>query len=252
MCGYAEWSRSKWLNEKGVLIDNAAGWLRWMADVHGIPLRWLSDADCQSGRVKGVCQHIDFGSMGGGHVDCGSGWPADVVMERALSGGGGGGGSTQPATGALMAGTCYDSAGREWGAGIWDDGKVNVCTPEGEWYAVDPSQSGARGGATITYDGEHDRLVIAYINGAGDMCTYKKSPNAPRDTWAWANKKGNLKGLGASGAVVGHPGDRAGLGRGGRGAGLHRDRVVHRQGPARLTSRELNYRARLFEKHCSN
>jgi hypothetical protein len=188
MCAYASWSRSTWMG-KNVLLNNAADWLRYLTAKYGIPYTVLSNSQAQSGTVKGIAQHVNFGSMGSGHVDCGSGFPMDEVIKRAR------GSAPTPTTGGVyVPSTTTDSVGREWSAGIWEDGKVNICTPEGEWYAIDPTQSGAKGGADIYYNAGSDKLIVSYINGAGELCTYRKNPNAPRSEWEWRSRKGKLKG----------------------------------------------------------
>ena len=83
MCAYASWSRETWLNQKSVLLHNAADWVAWMAGKYGIPIKALSNADAQNPNVKGVCQHVNLGSMGGNHHDAGSGFPMDKVLELA-------------------------------------------------------------------------------------------------------------------------------------------------------------------------
>jgi hypothetical protein len=85
----ANWSRDFWLNEQRTLLDNAADWLAEEAAAFGIPLVELTPSQAQGGG-RGVCQHMDLGSWGGGHSDCGSGFPMDYVLDRAA------GGSTPP------------------------------------------------------------------------------------------------------------------------------------------------------------
>jgi len=86
LCGFASWSRSNWLNNHGNMLDNAAAWVREEADRYGIPLVALSSGQAQGGS-RGVCQHVNLGSSGGGHVDCGSGFPMDELIKRAKGGG---------------------------------------------------------------------------------------------------------------------------------------------------------------------
>lgn len=82
LCGFAHWSRSVWLNQHENMLRNAADWIREESQRLGIPLTVLSDSAAQGGG-RGVCQHINLGAGGGGHVDCGSGFPLDVVMQWA-------------------------------------------------------------------------------------------------------------------------------------------------------------------------
>lgn len=87
----AGWSRDYWLNVQTVMLDNAAAWVAEEAAAFGIPLAALSPGQAQ-GSGRGVCQHSDLGSWGGGHYDCGSGFPLDYVLSRA----GGSGGAPPP------------------------------------------------------------------------------------------------------------------------------------------------------------
>jgi hypothetical protein len=86
LCGFAKWSRSTWLNQHGNMIDNAARWVAEEAAHYGIPIVALNNSQAQGGG-RGVCQHVNLGSAGGGHVDCGSGFPMDELIKRAKGGG---------------------------------------------------------------------------------------------------------------------------------------------------------------------
>lgn len=88
------WTRDYWLNEQRTLLDNTADWVAEESAAFGIPLVGLTAAQAQSGG-RGVCQHVDLGPAGGGHYDCGDGFPLDYVLTAA----GGSGGSAPPATG---------------------------------------------------------------------------------------------------------------------------------------------------------
>jgi hypothetical protein len=89
----AGWSRSYWLNNQSVLLHNTAAWVAEEAKKFGIPLVALTSSQAQSGKA-GVCQHMNLGSYGCGHSDCGPGYPLDVVLDWAA--GGSSGGSTPP------------------------------------------------------------------------------------------------------------------------------------------------------------
>ena len=67
------------------MLANTAQWIAEEARYFGIPLVRLSASQAQSGHA-GVCQHVDLGSAGGGHWDCGPGFPMDDVI--AMAGGG--------------------------------------------------------------------------------------------------------------------------------------------------------------------
>jgi len=193
MCAYASWTRSTWLNDKAVLLDNAAEWVRYCVDKYGIPWTVLNDYQAQDPNVRGICEHVNFGSWGSGHHDCGTGFPMDVVIDKAKSGGGG----TAPATGGILmtAATTFDGNDREWSACVWTDGKINFLAPGAQaWAACDPTQNpnSVRSGADIAYSPGNDTLVITYVNSSGDVCTYRR-PASGGSNWSWSSKKGDAK-----------------------------------------------------------
>jgi len=194
LCAYASWSRSTWLNQKAVLIDNAAEWVRYCVDKYNIPWTVLNDYQAQDPNVRGICEHVNFGSWGSGHHDCGSGFPMDVVIDKAKKWGGGGGSAS--GTGGLLmtASTAIDGEWREWSACVWTDGKVNYLAPGAQsWAACDPTQepNSVRSGADITYNPGTGELVITYVNSSGDVCTYRRS--ASGGNWRWSSKKGDAR-----------------------------------------------------------
>lgn len=82
-CAFASWSRDEWMHHPE-LLDNTAQWLAEESTHYGIPLTKLNPAEAQ-GSGRGVCQHRDLGSAGGGHDDCGDGFPIDHVLDLARS-----------------------------------------------------------------------------------------------------------------------------------------------------------------------
>ena len=71
------------------MLANTAAWVAEEAARSGIPIKKLTASQAQDGYSKGVCQHIDLGSAGGGHVDCDYGtgnYPIDEVIEMAKGG----------------------------------------------------------------------------------------------------------------------------------------------------------------------
>lgn len=84
MCAFAKWPESEWAKHQNML-DNVAKWLAEEADIHDIPLVRLSSSQAQGGG-RGVCQHVDLGALGGGHWDCGSGFPTGDVIQMARDG----------------------------------------------------------------------------------------------------------------------------------------------------------------------
>ena len=88
------WSRSTWLSKPAMLT--AAGRLAGeLAKQYGIPRTQLNNSQAQ-GSSKGFCEHKNFGSGGGNHTDCGSGFPMDEILKIA---GGASAPSTPPSTG---------------------------------------------------------------------------------------------------------------------------------------------------------
>jgi hypothetical protein len=80
LCAFASWT-SEWAGHP-VMLQNTAQWIAEECAAFGIPLRRLSAAEAQGG-ASGVCQHVDLGSAGGGHWDCGPGFPMDDVLAMA-------------------------------------------------------------------------------------------------------------------------------------------------------------------------
>jgi N-acetylmuramoyl-L-alanine amidase len=86
LCAFAEWSPAEW-DRHPAMLENCARWIAEEAAYFGIPIAKLSPAAAQ-GSGRGVCQHSDLGSWGGGHWDCGGGFPIDRVLEMARGEGG--------------------------------------------------------------------------------------------------------------------------------------------------------------------
>jgi hypothetical protein len=84
LCAFAAWSPAEWQLHP-VMLANTAQWVAEECAHFGIPLRKLSTSQAQGGQ-SGVCQHVDLGAAGGGHWDCGPGFPMDQVV--AMAGGG--------------------------------------------------------------------------------------------------------------------------------------------------------------------
>ena len=85
LCAFASWSTDEWHNHPNML-DSCAKWIAEEAKYYGLPITRLNASQAQ-GSGRGVCQHVDLGSGGGGHWDCGSGFPMDHVLKMAQSGG---------------------------------------------------------------------------------------------------------------------------------------------------------------------
>jgi hypothetical protein len=78
LCAFAEWSPAEWDRHPAMLV-NAAEWIAEECARFDIPVRRLTPAEAQ-GNGRGVCQHVDLGAWGGGHWDCGPGFPIDDVL----------------------------------------------------------------------------------------------------------------------------------------------------------------------------
>jgi len=81
LCAFAKWSRDEW-NRHPNMLRNCARWIAEEAAHFGIPVVKLTAAQAQ-GSGRGVCQHRDLGSWGGGHTDAGDGFPIDDVLAMA-------------------------------------------------------------------------------------------------------------------------------------------------------------------------
>lgn len=82
LCAFAAWDNATWQSHSGML-QNVAQWVAEEAAYFGIPIVGLSNADAQNPAVKGVTQHVNLGSMGGGHTDCGPAFPFAQVLQMA-------------------------------------------------------------------------------------------------------------------------------------------------------------------------
>jgi hypothetical protein len=81
LCAFAAWDNATW-NTHPNMLANTAAWIAEEAAHFHIPLVKLTPAQAQAGG-PGVCQHADLGAMGGGHWDCGPGFPIDQVIAMA-------------------------------------------------------------------------------------------------------------------------------------------------------------------------
>ncbi|MCL2734230.1 MAG: peptidoglycan-binding domain-containing protein [Actinomycetia bacterium] len=79
LCGFAAWTRAQWMNEHRAMLETCARWIAEESAHFGIPIVKLSAAQAQA-TGRGVCQHRDLGKWGGGHTDCGNGFPMDEVL----------------------------------------------------------------------------------------------------------------------------------------------------------------------------
>ena len=85
LCAFAKWDRDEW-NRHPNMLENCARWIAEEAAYFDLPITKLTASQAQ-GSGRGVCQHNDLGSWGGGHWDCGGGFPIDHVLDMARGGG---------------------------------------------------------------------------------------------------------------------------------------------------------------------
>jgi hypothetical protein len=81
LCAFHYWDSAEWQRHSHMLANTAA-WVAEEAAYYNIPLVKLTPAQAQ-GSGRGVCQHVDLGAWGGGHVDCGHSFPIDQVIAMA-------------------------------------------------------------------------------------------------------------------------------------------------------------------------
>lgn len=72
---YADKSRARWMKENRTGLDKTAQWVAWWSYKYDIPLKFST--------ISGVCEHRHLGAAGGGHSDCGPGYPLDYVIRKA-------------------------------------------------------------------------------------------------------------------------------------------------------------------------
>ena len=85
LCAKAAWSAAQW-DDHPVLLETVARWIAEEAAYFGLPIKRLS-AGAAQGSGRGVCDHGDLGSWGGGHWDVGDGFPWSRVFDMATGGG---------------------------------------------------------------------------------------------------------------------------------------------------------------------
>jgi peptidoglycan hydrolase-like protein with peptidoglycan-binding domain len=124
LCGFAKWTTSEW-DQHPNMLQNCAQWIKEEAARFGIPITKLTASQAQS-NGRGVCQHVDLGTGGGNHSDCGSGLPFDRILDMARGGGSGGTSPPSPAPPTTKAPPfpfpSSDYLGRPDGTSHWHDG----------------------------------------------------------------------------------------------------------------------------------
>jgi hypothetical protein len=182
------WSRATWMS-KGPMLTAAARLAGELSRQFGIPLTQLTSAQAQ-GSTKGLCEHKNFGSGGGNHTDCGSGFPMDEIIRIAKGGGASSPAPTPPKEVPDMTAAVAYVAGRTHLACVGkDNGAIYYKAPGEGWGVVDPG-SFALSGITLAASPE-GALTIAYTNRNNAVCTYHKAPGAK--DWVWTNQGGQAK-----------------------------------------------------------
>jgi hypothetical protein len=145
LCAFAAWSPEEWQLHPQMLA-NAAAWVAEEADYFGIPLVALTAAQAQGGSA-GVCQHVDLGSHGGGHWDCGPGFPMAQVIDMACGGAGPTTGGGAMALRSTPSGDGYWIVGADGGVFTFGDapflGSLGDVELDAEIVDMEPTPTGA-------------------------------------------------------------------------------------------------------------
>jgi hypothetical protein len=82
--GFASSNKAQWFKRCDKQLSNTAAWLAEWSVAYRIPLRkGRASSSFISVSRSGVVQHKDLGTVGGGHSDCGSGYPQRYVVRLA-------------------------------------------------------------------------------------------------------------------------------------------------------------------------
>ena len=190
------WSRDTWLS-KTILIDNAAEWMRYMAEKYKLPYTWLSGSAATDSWSKGFVEHVNFGSYGSGHVDCGNGFPNDVVMNKAKALGSGGGTTPTPASGGVNMPSCVIINNVLHEVGVWLDGRPHYQCEDADvpWYQIDLSEPAfkVKGDVSITANYNTGLLVVSGTGLDGNLYTWQQKPDLEVSSAALKGKWGRYK-----------------------------------------------------------
>jgi hypothetical protein len=185
--GYASWSRDYWLNERYNELRNTADWIAEESAKLGIPIVKLSESQAQGGG-RGICHHMNLGSAGCGHSDCGSNYPIDDVIAWAK------GGTIQEEVEDMTPSVVFwhnDATGEDTlhEAMRWADGRVCYRGPGtggGFWSVDDNSNSKSGVGIAVSKKGV---VVITYVNQNNDVCHYERQRGD--SPWNWIRVGGD-------------------------------------------------------------
>jgi hypothetical protein len=182
------WSRSYWLNSQGWLLDNCAEWIAEEARHYGIPIVKLSASQAQ-GSGRGLCGHVDIQPRD--RTDPGPGFPWDYVISKAAGGAPPASAPPNASEGDRMTPAVVFFKDDIYRACRGSDQRVYYSGPDtkGAWHMVDPASKSISGvSMAVSPTGS---LVISYVNGAGNICSYRRASGG--GSWAWSNQGGNAK-----------------------------------------------------------
>ena len=181
------WSRSYWLNSQGWLLDNCAEWIAEEAKFYGIPIVKLSASQAQ-GSGRGLCGHVDIQPRTAptpARVSPGttsSQRPPEASPRPR---------PRRPTGGDRMTPAVAFFKDQLYRACRGADQRVYYSGPDtkGAWHMVDPTVRSISGVAMAVSPA--GALVISYVNGAGNVCSYERKSGG--GAWAWSNQGGNAK-----------------------------------------------------------
>lgn len=94
--GFAATGKGDWFKDASHQLANTAKWIAYWSGEHGIPIR-RGNVSGSTVVNSGVVGHKQLGAVGGGHVDPGTAYPFDYVLDLALVLAGKPGGKTHDA-----------------------------------------------------------------------------------------------------------------------------------------------------------
>jgi len=182
------WSRDYWLKSQGWLLDNCAAWIAEEARHYGIPIVKLSAAQAQ-GSGRGLCGHVDIQPRD--RTDPGPGFPWDYVISKATGGKPPTGTPPTAQEGDNMTPAVVVFKDQIYRACRGSDQRVYYSGPDtkGAWHMVDKGSKSISGVSMAVSPA--GALVICYVNGAGNVCSYERKSGG--GLWAWSNQGGNAK-----------------------------------------------------------
>ena len=191
LCGFAAWDNAEWHRHPNMLA-NCAAWLAEEAAAFNVPLVALTAAQAQ-GSGRGVCQHVDLGSWGGGHVDCGSGFPMDEVISMAK---GGAAPVSSPSGGSELSPVCILTApGRVDQFVVGTDHRVWQATGQdlnslatADWGAMEDARATA---VSAAWTADYDVLYVTVRGTDGRPWTCAWKPSTGWSNWL-VNPKAQL------------------------------------------------------------